>query len=220
MKEKIEKIKEFILGTILIIIFGKTFLLYFEKSHIFRKFLIFIVVVLILIIFKENINIFPEVKGWKKFIYFIRKVQSKKLKFKNGKIYYFNKLFTGKTIFYINSNPEIDLDFFKTKWAVDINGFLEEDEMIGKIELFIYNGEVKRRNSYIFKEKNIFKTILFLDNFNNEIEKIYFDKDKKVTSKIFLKDVYTEDGEVVQYKEIWKQGKRKIYINDVLQKKN
>lgn len=163
-----------------------------------------------------------------KLMYKYKKIDVKDLVFKDGNIYY-NRgkcLCTGKTIFnysnYINNGYKygIDKKFFDTIWSTGLDGFLDKDEfsdeMVGEMELCIFQGKIKKRKTYRYSEKSLFKEINFINDEVNTREIFYFNRKGEWFLTAVLKD-FKENNRTYEYKEIYKKNeKTKIYYKGKL----
>lgn len=163
-----------------------------------------------------------------KLMYKYRKIDVKYLVFRNNNIYYSQGscLFTGRTIFnysnYVNNGYKngIDEKFFNTVWSMGLNGFLDKDEfmdeMVGEMELYIFQGKIKKRKTYRYSDKSLFKEIDFENDGINTREIFYFDEKGNRLITVVLKD-FKENNKTYEYKEVYKRNeKTKVYYKGEL----
>ncbi len=150
-----------------------------------------------------------------KALFKFRKIELYNLNFRNGKVYYKDTLYTGKTFLRGMHNFS---DVFKgSKWTKDISVSDDKDEYddisIEALEFDILQGEVKARYTYDYITKKVAKIIKFYYSFGEETETYYLNKNLIVIKKPF-------GNNPKGYKEEWDNVKResRIFINGKLKK--
>lgn len=148
-----------------------------------------------------------------KMLYKFRKVELSELNYRNGKIYYNYKLYTGKT--FLKGTYNFSEIFKNSNWTKDINISNDKDEydniLIGALEFEILQGEVKTRYTYEVESEKILKIIKFNNYYGEETETYYANKNLWVIKKFFNDN---PEG----YKEEWDNIKRerRLFINGKL----